>query len=143
MSDWLNVLLVEDNAGDVMLIREALQENRIQASLHVVRDGEQALQFLYQEGEYVDAPYPKLILLDLNLPRVSGDEVLRTIKDDERLRRIPVIVLTTSEAESDIDKTYAYGANCYITKPPDLDSFFATVEAIEEFWMRCAKLPGV
>lgn len=137
----LDILLVEDNPGDVALIQEALQRNQMRANLHVVGDGEKALQFLYRKNRYTDAPSPDLILLDLNLPKVSGCEVLKTIKSDEHLRRIPVVVLTTSEAKSDIEKVYASGANCYITKPPDLDGFFATIGAIEEFWMHTAALP--
>lgn len=135
------ILLVEDNLADVELIREALSEIESSACLSVVRDGAEAIAFLRKEGAYARAPSPDLILLDLNLPKKSGHEVLAVIRRDEVLKGIPVTILTTSEAESDIIRSYATGANCYITKPPDLDGFFAMVAAIHHFWLDVVELP--
>jgi CheY-like chemotaxis protein len=141
ISHPIDILLVEDNPGDVRLTIEALKENKLQNNLHVVKDGLEAMAFLRQEGEHTDAPRPDLILLDLNLPGKDGREVLEEIKADEGLRRIPVVILTTSQAEEDILKTYDLHANCYVTKPVDLDQFTKVVRSIEEFWLTIVKLP--
>jgi chemotaxis family two-component system response regulator Rcp1 len=138
----LDILLVEDNPGDVRLTQEALKENQLHNSLHVTRTGVEAMAFLRQEGEYADAPRPGLILLDLNLPKKDGREVLAEIKNDENLKRIPVVVLTTSKAEEDILKTYDLHANCYITKPVDLDRFIEVVQSIKDFWFAVVELPA-
>lgn len=137
----VEILLVEDNPGDVRLTQEALKENKMLNHLSVVVDGEDAISFLRQEGEYATAIRPDLILLDLNLPRKDGREVLAEIKADEHLKRIPVVVLTTSSAEQDILKSYDLHANCYITKPVDLDQFITIVRSIEDFWLTIVKLP--
>ncbi len=137
----LEVLLVEDNPGDVRLTREALRSSRRPANLTVVGDGVEAMSFLHQEGQHNRAPRPDLILLDLNLPRKSGSEVLAEIKTDDRLRRIPVVILTTSRTTRDIARSYDLHANCYIAKPVDLDQFVAVVRAIEHFWMTLVELP--
>lgn len=138
----IDILLVEDNPGDVRLTREALKENKIQNNLHVVQDGVEALAFLRHEGNYADAPRPDLILLDLNLPKVNGREVLASIKTDPNLKRIPVVILTTSAAERDIFETYNLHANCYITKPVDLDQFLEVIKSVEGFWLSIVKLPN-
>ena len=138
----VEILLVEDNPGDVRLTLEALKENKILNRFHVATDGVEAMAFLHKEGEYADAQRPDLILLDLNLPKKDGREVLAEIKNDEELRRIPVVILTTSKAEEDIAKTYDLHANCYVTKPVDLDQFIQVVKAIETFWLQLVKLPG-
>ena len=137
----VEILLVEDNPGDVGLTRETLKDSKLLNHMSVAENGVEALAFLRREGKYVNAPRPDLILLDLNLPKKDGREVLAEIKADERLRRIPVVVLTTSSAEKDILETYDLHANCYITKPVDLDQFIAVVKAIEEFWFTIVKLP--
>jgi CheY-like chemotaxis protein len=137
-----NMLLVEDNPGDVRLIVETLAENRVYNTLNVVTDGAEALAYLRQEGQYADAKRPDLILLDLNLPRLSGHEVLAEIKKDEGLRRIPVIVLTTSEQGHDIVRSYDQHANCFITKPVDFDQYVKVIHSIENFWFSIVKLPG-
>ena len=139
--DIVDVLLVEDDDGDVLMTREAFEHHKIRNNLHVVQDGEEALQFLHREGPYADAPRPGLILLDLNLPRVDGREVLAEIKNDESLRRIPVVVLTTSQADEDILRSYSLHANAYVTKPVDFDSFIAVVRQIDEFFVSVVKLP--
>ncbi len=136
------VLLVEDNEADVRLTREALREPGPPVRLSSVADGEQALAFLRREGAYAEAPRPKLVLLDLNLPRKDGREVLEELKSDQTLSRIPVIVLTTSAAESDILHSYDLQANCFITKPLDLDEYFSVVRSIEDFWLTTARLPS-
>jgi CheY-like chemotaxis protein len=138
----IDVLLVEDDPGDVLMTQEAFEHYKIRNKLHVVSDGEQAVQFLRQEGEYSDAARPDLILLDLNLPRVDGREVLATVKSDEALRSIPVVVLTTSEAEEDILKSYHLHANAYVTKPVDFDRFLDVVRKIDEFFVTVVKLPN-
>ena len=138
----LQILLVEDNPGDVRLTREVMKEGKVSNNLNVVGDGVEALAFLRREGAYVNAPRPDLILLDLNLPRKDGREVLLEIKEEPCLRRIPVVVLTTSEAEQDILRSYDLHANCYITKPVDLEHFIRVVEAIEDFWLTIARLPS-
>jgi two-component system, chemotaxis family, response regulator Rcp1 len=135
-------LLVEDNPGDVRLTREALTESKLANHLSVVNDGVEAMAFLRREGKYADAPRPDLILLDLNLPRKSGREVLAEIKADASLKRIPVVVITSSEAEQDILATYNLHVNCYVTKPVDLDQFIKVVRSIQTFWLTIVKLPG-
>jgi len=137
----VEILLVEDNPGDVRLTIEGLKEGKVKNNLHVVEDGVEALSFLQKEGKYADAVRPDLILLDLNLPKKDGREVLKVIKSDNDLRHIPVVVLTTSKAEQDILKAYSLHANCYITKPVDLDQFISVVESIEDFWFTIVKLP--
>jgi chemotaxis family two-component system response regulator Rcp1 len=137
----VEILLVEDSPGDVRLTVEALKDAKVRNELHVVEDGVEALAFLRQEGAYADAPRPDVILLDLNLPKKDGREVLAEIKGDPNLRRIPVVVLTVSQAEEDILKTYDLHANCYITKPVDLDQFIKVVRSIEDFWLTVVRLP--
>ncbi|MFC2083265.1 response regulator [Candidatus Bipolaricaulota bacterium] len=137
----VEILLVEDNEGDARLAREALQEAKVCNRIEWVKDGVAALAFLRGEGEYVGSIRPDVILLDLNLPKKDGREVLAEIKDDVELRRIPVVVLTVSEAEEDILKSYNLHANCYIKKPLDLDQFMNVVKAIESFWLTIVKLP--
>ncbi|RLC93997.1 MAG: response regulator [Chloroflexi bacterium] len=137
----IEILLVEDNPGDVRLTREGLKEGKMRNNLHVVEDGEEALAFLRKEGRYEDAPSPDLILLDLNLPKKDGRELLADIKGDENLKRIPVVILTTSKAHEDILRTYDLHANCYITKPVDLEQFINVVKSIEDFWLTIVKLP--
>lgn len=137
----VEILLVEDNPGDVRLTQEGLKEGKMWNNLHVVEDGVKAMAFLHQEGEYAGKPRPDFILLDLNLPKKDGREVLEEIKVDESLRRIPVVILTTSSAEEDIIKTYNLHANCFITKPVDLDQFLKVVKSIEDFWLTIVKLP--
>ncbi len=137
----VEILLVEDNPGDVRLTIEGLKEGKVKNNLHVVEDGVEALAFLHKEGKYADAVQPDLILLDLNLPKKDGREVLTAIKSDNHLCHIPVVVLTTSKAEQDILKAYSLHANCYITKPVDLDQFISVVESIEDFWFTIVKLP--
>jgi two-component system, chemotaxis family, response regulator Rcp1 len=141
-SDLMEILLVEDNPGDVRLTREAFKEGSLSNRLSVARDGVEALEFLRQEGEFADAPRPDMILLDLNLPRKDGREVLATIKEDGSLRQIPVVVLTTSRDERDIQATYDLHANCYISKPVDLEHFLEVVKGIEAFWLRTVRLPA-
>ena len=138
----VEIFLVEDNPGDVRLTAEALQEGKVWNRLSVAPDGVEALAFLRREGTYGAAPRPDVILLDLNLPKKDGREVLAEIKADETLRTIPVVVLTTSKAEQDILRTYNLHANCYITKPVDLDKFMSVVKAIEDFWLCVVKLPS-
>jgi len=130
----IDVLLVEDNPGDVRLTREAFQDGRINNTLHVVTDGEEALEFLFRRGEYGDAPCPHLVLLDLNLPRIDGQEVLEEMRDDPELKRIPVVILTSSESEQDVVRSYELQANAYLTKPVDPDEFTDLVRSFEEFW---------
>ncbi len=137
----VHILLVEDNPGDVLLTREAFKEGQYFPRLSVVEDGEEAIQFLRQRGEYADAQRPDMILLDLNLPRKDGRELLAEVKDDPDLRQIPVIVLTTSDAEQDIRRAYKLHANCYLTKPLEMDSFVKKIRSIEEFWFSVVKLP--
>jgi len=137
----IEILLVEDNPGDVRLTEEALREGKVYNNLRVAVDGEKAWAFLRREESYATAPRPDLILLDLNLPRRDGRELLADIKADADLRRIPVVILTTSKAEEDILRTYDLHANCYVTKPVDLDQFLKVVRAIEDFWLTVVKLP--
>lgn len=137
----IHILLVEDNAGDVRLTREALKEGKVGNSLTVAPDGVEALAILRQEGRYAGEARPDLILLDLNLPKKDGREVLAEIKDNPMLKRIPVVVLTTSKAEEDILRTYDLHANCYITKPVDFEKFVAVVRSIDDFWLSVVRLP--
>lgn len=137
----IDVLLVEDDQGDVLMTREAFAQHRIHSELHVATDGEQALLFLRREGEYEHAPRPALVLLDLNLPRRDGREVLAEIKADPDLRTIPVVVLTTSEAEEDILRSYSLHANAYVSKPVDFDRFIEVIRRIDDFFSTIVKLP--
>ncbi|MFC4447549.1 response regulator [Halorussus aquaticus] len=137
----IEILLVEDNPGDVRLTKEALKQGDVLNNLHVVKDGVEAMAFLRREGEYEGTPQPDLILLDLNLPRKDGTEVLEEIDEDRELRRIPVVVLTSSEAEEDIAKSYELHANAYITKPVDIDQFIEVAQNLEQFWLSIVKLP--
>src|SRR3954451_11666675 len=137
----VEILLVEDNPGDVRLTREALREGKLRNNLSVVPDGVEALTFLRRAGRYANAPRPDVILLDLNLPRMGGREVLAAIKADSQLRRIPVVILTTSNAEQDILHAYDLHANCYITKPVDFEQFITVIRAIEGFWLTVVTLP--
>lgn len=138
----IEVLLVEDDPGDELMTREAFQDNKIRNTLHVARDGEEALDFLYRRGAHSDAPRPDLILLDLNLPKYDGRQVLEQIKQDPELALIPVVVLTTSSAEEDILRSYKLHANAYVTKPVDLDQFIAAVRQIDDFFVTVVRLPG-
>ena len=137
----IDVLLVEDSKADVRLTREALKDGKLKVNLDVAFDGEEAIALLKKKGKYKDAPRPDLILLDLNLPKKDGKEVLKEIKGDKSLKRIPVVILTVSKDEEDIIKTYDLGANCFITKPVDLEQFIKIVKSIEDFWFMIAKLP--
>jgi two-component system, chemotaxis family, response regulator Rcp1 len=137
----INILLVEDSPSDVLLTREALRDAKIANDLHVARDGEQAMAFLRQEGEHAGAERPDIVILDLNLPRKDGREVLREIKADERLRRTPVIVLTTSSSDRDVLDAYDNHVNCYLTKPIDFEQFIGLVRSMEHFWISVVRLP--
>jgi CheY-like chemotaxis protein len=137
----IEILLVEDNEGDVGLVEEVFEDARIRNIIHVAEDGEEAMQFLNKEKKFVNAPTPDLILLDLNLPGKDGREVLEEIKTNNKLKSIPVVVLTTSKAEEDIIKSYDLHANSYITKPVDFDQFIKVVKSIEDFWLEVVKLP--
>jgi chemotaxis family two-component system response regulator Rcp1 len=138
----VEILLVEDNPGDARLAKEALKESRIKNNLHLVDDGEKALDFLYKRREYFSAPDPDLVLLDLNLPKISGHQVLANIKSDDILRKIPVVVLSISRSEKDVEESYNLNANCYVTKPLDLDEFIEVFETIQNFWLKTARLPS-
>ncbi|WP_414541361.1 response regulator [Nostoc sp. CCY0012] len=137
----IEVLLVEDNPGDAQLTRIALEDSKISINLNVVEDGVEAMAFLRKEDKYIKVPHPDIVLLDLNLPRKDGREVLAEIKADQHLKRIPVVVLTTSQSEEDILKAYNLSANCFITKPVDFDQFVKIVKSIENFWFAIVKLP--
>ncbi len=137
----VEILLIEDNAGDVELAREGLLECKIRNNLHVVGDGVEASAFLNRRGAYASQPRPDLIILDLNLPKRDGRELLREIKEDDQLKQIPVVILTTSAAEEDIIRSYSLHANCYVTKPLGIDQFLAVVRSIESFWFTIVKLP--
>jgi CheY-like chemotaxis protein len=137
----IEILMVEDNPGDVRLTREALKHGKVSNTMHVVEDGVAALDFLYRRGAYGKAPRPDLILLDLNLPKKNGREVLQEIKQDTHLKTIPVVILTTSQAEEDVLRAYSLHANCYITKPVDFIQFTKIVRTIEEFWLTIVTLP--
>jgi CheY-like chemotaxis protein len=137
----IELLLVEDDPGDAMMTREALNEAKVVHELHVVDNGEAAIAFLRQEGEYAEAPRPDLIFLDLNLPRVDGREVLAFVKGDDSLRRIPLVILTTSDSEDDIARSYDLHANAYVTKPVDFESFMNAVRQVDNFFLTVAQLP--
>jgi two-component system, chemotaxis family, response regulator Rcp1 len=141
MVDPIKILIVEDNPGDVRLIKEVFKDAKIKNKLEVALDGEKAMQILRREGEFADTSYPDLILLDLNLPKKDGREVLKEIKENKSLQCIPVVILTTSNAEEDLIDTYKLNANCYITKPVDLDQFITVIKSIEDFWLSIVKLP--
>jgi two-component system response regulator len=138
----VDILLVEDNPGDARLAKEALKESKVKNQIHIATDGMEAMDFLFKRNKYIDAPLPDLIILDLNLPKKDGREVLAEIKADENLKRIPVVILTISKAEEDILRTYNLHANCYITKPLDLNKFLEVVKSIEDFWLTIVKLPN-
>lgn len=139
---FADILLVEDNAADIRLTREALRDGKVLNDLHVARDGVEALDFLHRRGEFADAPRPDLVILDLNLPRMDGKEVLAEMQADAELSSIPVAVLTTSAQEVDILQSYELGANCYLTKPVDLDQVLKVVHAVEDFWLGMVRLPN-
>jgi chemotaxis family two-component system response regulator Rcp1 len=138
----VNLLLVEDNPGDVRLTKEALKDAKLKINLHVAVDGMEAMAFLRKQGKFATSPRPDLVLLDLNLPKKDGRQVLAEIKEDPDLKRIPVVIVTTSKAEEDILKSYNLHANCYVTKPLDLDQFINVVQSIEQFWLTIVKLPN-
>jgi CheY-like chemotaxis protein len=138
----IDILLVEDSEGDARLAKEAMRDSKVSNAIHHVHDGVEAMAFLRKEGKYTNAPRPDLILLDLNLPRKDGREVLADIKEDEELKRIPVVILTVSNDEADILRSYNLHANCYITKPIDFGQFLKVVKAIEDFWLTIVKLPN-
>ena len=137
----VEILLVEDNPGDVRLTKEALKEGKVYNNLHWAKDGVEALEFLRRQGKHAKAPRPDIILLDLNLPKKDGREVLSVIKSDDRLKQIPVVILTTSKAEEDVLRSYDLHANCYVTKPVDLDKFITVVKSIDRFWLTVVTLP--
>jgi CheY-like chemotaxis protein len=137
----ITILMAEDNSTDVMLTKEALAHAKVLNSLHVVEDGIEALDFLHRRGKHAKAPHPDLILLDLNMPRKNGQEVLAEIKADDRLKQIPVVILTTSKAEEDVVKAYGLHANCYVIKPVDFDVFAEVVRSIQQFWFTVVTLP--
>ena len=137
----VEILLVEDNPGDYRLTKEALKEGKVYNNLHWAQDGVEAIDFLKRQGKHAEAPRPDIILLDLNLPKKDGREVLSEIKRDEDLRKIPVVILTTSKAEEDVLKSYDLHANCYVTKPVDLDKFIVVVQSIDRFWLTVVTLP--
>jgi two-component system, chemotaxis family, response regulator Rcp1 len=141
-SEAIKILLIEDNPADVRLTLEAFKEGKVNNEISVVNDGVEAIAFLRREGQYTNAPHPDVILLDLNLPKKDGYEVLAEIKQDPMLKRIPVVILTTSKAERDILETYYLHANCYITKPVDLEQFINIIKSIESFWLNVVKLPS-
>jgi CheY-like chemotaxis protein len=141
VSDDIQILLVEDNPGDVRLTVEALRDAKVANELHVVGNGEEAIAFLRQQGKHVDAPRPDIVLLDLNLPRLDGRDVLSDIKSDPDLATIPIIVLTSSTAEADIQRSYELHANCFISKPVDFSEFLSAVRSLEGFWLKIVRLP--
>jgi chemotaxis family two-component system response regulator Rcp1 len=141
VSPPIDILLVEDNPGDVRLTKEALKEGKVYNNLHWAKDGVEALEFLRREGIHAKAPRPDIILLDLNLPKKDGREVLSVIKNDDQLKNIPVVVLTTSKAEEDVLRSYQLHANCYVTKPVDLEKFIVVVQSIDRFWLTVVTLP--
>lgn len=138
----VEILLVEDNLGDVRLTKEALKEGKVYSNLHWAKDGVEALEFLRRQGKFPDVPRPDIILLDLNLPKKDGREVLSEIKNDDALKRIPVVILTTSKAEEDVLRSYELHANCYVTKPVDLEKFIVVVQSIDRFWLTVVTLPN-
>lgn len=138
----VEILLVEDNVGDVRLTKEALKEGKVYSNLHWAKDGVEALEFLRHQGKFTDVPRPDIILLDLNLPKKDGREVLSEIKSDEDLKRIPVVILTTSKADEDVLRSYQLHANCYVTKPVDLEKFIVVIQSIDRFWLTVVTLPN-
>ena len=140
-SSLLQVLLVEDNPGDVRLTEEAFKDAKVQLEMHVATDGVEAMEFLHREGKYAESPRPDLILLDLNLPRKDGRDVLAEVKGDPTLMTIPVVILTTSQSDVDIESSYMLHANCYISKPVDMEGFLTVVKSIDDFWLSVVKLP--
>lgn len=138
-----HILLVEDNEGDIVLTKEALEEKKIISKVSVVKNGKEALDFVFQKGDYESAEVPDLILLDINLPLKNGHEVLEIIKFDDRTKKIPVVMLTTSSSRDDIDRAYKLNANCYITKPVEIDDFMKAITSIENFWVQLVKLPNI
>jgi chemotaxis family two-component system response regulator Rcp1 len=138
----IEILLVEDNPGDARLAVEALKDSKVPNNMHTVVDGEEAMAFLHREGRYADEPLPDLILLDLNLPKKDGREVLAEIKEDPDLRHIPVVIMTISNSEEDIQNTYDLHVNCYITKPVDLENFMNVFKSLEDFWLTVVRLPS-
>jgi len=138
----VEILLVEDNPGDVRLTKEALKEGKVYSNLHWAKDGVEALEFLRRKGQFAGVPRPDIILLDLNLPKKDGREVLSEIKNDDDLKRIPVVILTTSKAEEDVLRSYQLHANCYVTKPVDLEKFIVVVQSIDKFWLTVVTLPN-
>ena len=142
MANPINILLVEDNPADARLIKEVFKDTKTKNRLYVVKDGVEAMAFLNQEVDNADIPRPDVIILDLNLPRKDGREVLKELKEDNVLKRVPIVILTTSSAEEDIIRTYNNHANCYITKPVDFDQFLKVINSIEDFWLSVVKLPS-
>ncbi len=142
MMNSIDILIVEDNEGDARLIKEVFNENKLSNSLFFVKDGVEAMDFLYRKGKFKGVPQPDLIILDLNLPKKDGREVLAEIKDDNKLKHIPVVIMTISQAEEDIFKSYNLHANCFVTKPIDLSQFTKVVKSIENFWFSVVKLPA-
>jgi CheY-like chemotaxis protein len=141
MDNTVNILLVEDNPADARLIEEVFKDTNVNNKIYVVKDGVEAMDFLNKENDFSDAPKPEMILLDLNLPRKDGREVLREVKKNDELKSIPIVILTTSSAKEDVIKTYSNHANCYITKPVDFDQFLRVITAIEDFWLKVVELP--
>lgn len=141
-SELVDILLVEDSPGDIRLTREALKEARVANRVHVARDGIEAMDFLHQRGSYFESPRPDLVLLDLNLPRMDGRKVLAEIKNDPGLSSIPIIILTTSDSEADVRRTYQLHANCYLVKPLDVNLFFNQIRSLEDFWLANVRLPS-
>ena len=139
----IEIMLVEDSPGDIRLTKEILKESKVRNNLHVVTDGVEAMSFLRKEGKCANVPYPGLIMLDLNLPKKDGREVLSEIKSDKKLKKIPVVIMTTSKSEEDICRAYGLHANCYVVKPIDLNQFIRVVKVIENFWFTIAKLPNI
>lgn len=137
----IEILLVEDNEGDIELTREAFSESKVRNNVHVVKDGQAALDFLLHQNGYENAVFPDVVLLDINLPKKDGKEVLKIVKSDPKVKHIPIVILTSSEAEKDIVKSYELHANCYITKPVTLESFMEVIRSVEEFWLGVVKLP--
>ncbi|HEU5054529.1 MAG TPA: response regulator [Hanamia sp.] len=142
MKKEINILMVEDNEGDIVLTVQALKEAKINNHINVVRDGEAAIQYLNKEGRYLNAETPDLILLDINLPKINGIEVLEELKDNENLKVIPVVMLTTSDSEKDVFESYKKHANCYITKPVNFENFMEVIQKIKDFWIDIVRLPG-
>ena len=141
-ADALDILLIEDNPGDVRLTKEAFKNSRLTSTLHVVTDGDEALNFLYQRGDHADKSRPDVMLLDLNLPRTNGDEVLERIRNDDQFQYLPVVVLTSSRAEEDVVRSYELDANAYLTKPVDPDEFIQAVKRFKAFWLDVVRLPS-